>query len=565
MHAVTQLLRSLGPMRLAIVGGVVLAVAAFFTIVLTQLSETDLALLYGDLDMQDSGAIVEQLEAQGTPFELRSNGTAIYVPEDMVAPLRVKLADQGIPAGGSVGYELFDKSDALGTTNFMQNVNLVRALEGELARTIRSIDTVQAARVHLVLPKRELFSRQQQEPSASIVLKMRGNKRLALSQVVALQNLVASAVPGLLPARISVIDDQGTLLAGGFEGEDAIADLDAKAEERRARFENRMAGAVEELLAKTVGPGNVRVRVFADMDFDRINTSEEIYDPDGQVVRSTQSIEEAAQNSEGSGPPPVSVANNLPDADPLAEDGATASSQENRVEETINYEISKKIVNHVREAGVINRLSVAVLVDGTYGTAEDGTATYTPRPQEELDLLATLVRGAIGFDAERGDSVEVINMPFAEQEAAPIAEDVQLLFGLDRSDLVALAQYLVLLIFGLLVILLVVRPLLNRVLESMPAPASLGPSNELLERGPETPALTGPAGASASGQAGGGLPVAVTKGGVPAHADDLEEMIDLDRVEGRVRASSVRQVGELVDKHPEEAIAIIRKWLHEDY
>jgi flagellar M-ring protein FliF len=551
MDSLIQVFRNLGPARLALIGGVMVAVVAFFVVMLTRLSTPEYALLYGELDMQDSGRIVEQLKATNVPYELRNNGTAIYVAKEHVDAARVQLADEGLPSGGSIGYELFDKSDALGTTNFMQNVNLVRALEGELSRTIRSIESVQAARVHLVMPKRELFSRQREEPTASIVLKMRGNTRLSHNQVQAVQHLVASAVPGLLPARISVIDDRGTLLAEGFEADNTIANLNEKTEQRRIQFENRTAKAVEELLEKTVGSGKVRAEVHAEMNFDRINTQEEIFDPESQVVRSVQSVEEAASNSDGSGPLPVSVAGDLPDAEMEPGGAGGRSAKEQRNEETINYEISKKIINHVREAGTINRLSVAVLVDGTYGPGEDGPETYKPRAQEELDLLATLVRSATGFNAERGDTVEVINMPFAAV-AGFAPEEAPLLLGLDRADLLHLAQYVVLIIFALLVILLVVRPLLTKALETLPVPAT-GLAGGLLTRSSETPALAAPA--------GHGVQTVTER--TPAGADP-EAMIDLGQVEGRVRASAMHQVSELVDKHPEEAIAIIRKWLHED-
>jgi flagellar M-ring protein FliF len=552
MGSVIQVFRSLGPARLAIIGGVMVAVIASFVVMLTRLSAPEYALLYSELDMQDSGRIVQQLKATSVPYELRDNGTAIYVAKQHVDATRVHLADQGLPSGGSIGYELFDKSDALGTTNFMQNVNLVRALEGELSRTIRSIDTVQAARVHLVMPKRELFSRQREEPTASIVLKMHGNKRLSHNQVQAVQHLVASAVPGLLPTRISVVDDRGTLLAGGFEADNAVANTNERAEQRRIQFENRTAKAVEELLEKTVGQGKVRAEVHADMNFDRINTQEEIFDPESQVVRSVQSVEEAVSNSDG--PLPVTVATNLPEAGFEPADTNSRSATEQRSEETINYEISKKIINHVREAGIVNRLSVAVLVDGTYGPGDDGPETYRPRAQEELDLLATLVRSATGFSAERGDTVEVINMPFAAM-AGFAPDEPTLILGLDRSDLLQLAQYIVLIIFALLVILLVVRPLLTRALEALPVPAT-GLGGPLLTRGSETPALAAPSAHGVQKMADSGAP--------PPPSAELEDMIDLDQVEGRVRASAIHQVSGLVKDHPEEAIAIIRKWLRED-
>ena len=551
MDAVLHVVRNLGAPRLAIMAGATAALVGVFIWVLSRLAQPEYALLYGDLDMADSAAIVQKLEADGTPYELHDGGRSVRVPADRVPRTRLKLADEGLPSGGSVGYELFDSTESFGTTNFMQNVNLVRALEGELARTIRSIDGVQGSRVHLVLPKRELFSRQREEPSASVVLQMRGSSRLGQAQVLAIRHLVASAVPGLTPARISVVDDKGTLLAGGFEDVDAGTALNQKAEQHRLGFESRLARTVEGLLERTVGPGKARAEVYADMDFDRINTSEEIFDPDGQVVRSTQSIEERASSKEGAVNPPVSVATNLPDAQLATADGENAEASENRTEETVNYEISKKVINHVREAGIVRRLSVAVLIDGTYGPGDDGALTYRPRSQEELNLLATLVRGAIGFNAERGDTVEVINMRFAEP-ALGEQEPLELFFGLTKNDLLQLAQYLVLIVFALLVILLVVRPLLTRALEAMPVPAT-GPAGELFGGQGATPAIAGPSSS--------GLPAI----GDAAPGDgELEEMIDLERVEGRVRASAVKKVGEIIDKHPDEALAIIRTWLHDE-
>lgn len=550
MDSVLNLVRSLGVVRLVIIGAVLLAVTGFFVVVLTRMSGHEYALLYGDMDAADAGRVAQALEADNVPFEVRDNGTAVYVPEDQVARVRVKLAGEGLPSGGSVGYELFDTTDTLGSTNFMQNVNMVRALEGELARTIRAIDGVKSVRVHLVLPRRELFSRERQEPSASIVITMNGKRRLAAGQIAAIQNLVASAVPGLVPTRISIVDANGTLLAGGFEDADGVASMSAKSEEQRARYEAHLARTVESLLEKTVGPGHVRAEVTADMDFDRINTSEEIYDPDGRVARSTQTVEHETTSHEGSGEPPVSVATNLPDAQ-LALDSPTGTeASETRSEETVNYEISKRTVNHVREAGVVKRLSVAVLVDGLYSTDADGNTVYAPRPQDELNQLAALARGAVGYDAERGDTMEVINMRFVDLEAAG-EDSIELMFGLQKSDLLKLAQYIVLCIFALLVILLVIRPLLSRTLESLPMPAT-GPIGDLLAHGGSAPALTGP-----------DSPPATAIGERTPADEELEEMIDLERVEGRVRASTIKKVGEIVSKHPDEAISIIRSWLHE--
>jgi len=532
-------------MRLAVMGGVVVGLVAFFIYLTTRLATPQMALLYGDLDPADATQIAAQLQTMNVPYESRQNNTQIYVEADRVNEMRMAMAEQGIPSGGTIGYEIFDNTDSLGSTNFVQNVNLVRALEGELSRTISSIDSVQSSRVHLVMPRRELFSRQRQEPSASIILKMKGSNRLDREQVAAVQHLVAAAVPGLTPNRISVVDDKGSLLANGFEDENSIEGMSAKADERRQAYETRLAHTVEELLERAVGYGKVRAEVRADMDFDRISTTEENYDPDGQVVRSTQTVEENAQSTEAE-PTPVTVATNLPDGAPDLGGGAQASSAENRTEETVNYEISKKVVNHVRDTGIVNRLSVAVLIDGTYTTDDQGQRTYTPRPEAEMTQLANLVRSAIGFDDGRGDTVEVINMQFVDL-AAGDEEPMTLFLGLDKNDMLRMAEILVLSIVAILVILLVVRPLLTRAFEAIPATAGAPAEGRLL----------------ADESAGAPVAIPGPADGMPSE-DDFEELIDLDRVEGRVKASSVRKVGEIVDKHPGEALSIIRAWMYQE-
>lgn len=551
METLVQAIRSIGPMRLAIMGGVLVGLIGFFIYLMTRLATPHHALLYSNLDLKDSAKIVQQLEAQNIPYDLKSGGSTISIPADKVARLRMAMAEQGLPSGGSVGYEIFDKADTLGSTNFMQNVNLVRALEGELSRTIQSIGNVRSARVHLVLPKRELFSRETQKPSASIVLQMLGAKRLDPEQVSAIQHLVAAAVPGLVPNRISIVDDKGSLLARGFEDEASPATAAAKVEQRRRQFENHLARTVEELLERTVGFGKVRAEVSADIDFDRIVRQEERYDPDGQVVRSTQTITQNANSRESQGEPPTSVATNLPDPNLAAGEGTGSQTAENRSEETVNYEITKTVVNHVKEAGTVKRLSVAVLIDGAYEKGADGKAAYKARAKEELDLMAQLVRGTIGYNETRGDRVEVINMQFAD--LTPAEKPLELFFGFTKQDMIRMAEILVLSIVAILVILLVVRPLISRAFEALPGAAAglLADAQLLGQQVGTAPALMGP----------GGVPVPV---GADREEEQFEELIDIDRVEGRVKASSVKKVGEIVEKHPEEALAIIRSWMYQE-
>ena len=499
------------------------------------------------------------------PYQLGGDGNQIFVPGDQVARLRMTMAEEGLPSGGSMGYEIFDQTDGLGTTNFMQNINHLRALEGELARTITSIENVRQARVHLVMPKRELFSRERQDPSASIVLAMRGNFRLDRQQVLAIQHLVAAAVPDLKPNMISIIDDKGSLLArGGDEGD--MAQLASNAEEMRVAFEARLVRTIEDLLERSLGVGNVRAQVSAEMDFDRITENAEIYDPESQVVRSTQVVEEQSDSTDGQ-PPAVTVGNNLPDANlPPLEGDVGSQARSSRTEETVNYEISRTVKTHVRETGVTRRLSVAVMVDGSYQTGEDGESLYVPRSAEEMEQIRALVSSAVGFDENRGDSIEIVNLQFSDPLADYAEPDG--IFGMQRADLMRIAEIIVLGLIGMMVLLLIVRPLVLQFIETsaetaqgpqmLPDGTIVGPSLGI--PGAEAPEVVA---IGADGQPVVRQLTSDEEDGEPSIAQEIDQMIDINQVEGRVRASSIKKIGEIIQSHPEEAVQIIRSWLYQ--
>lgn len=529
-------------------GGVGIAVLAFFIYLMSRMAAPQMELLYGALELADANQIVTRLQADKIPYELRNNGAEVWVPRDRKLDLRVKMAEQALPSGGgaSVGYELFDRTDALGSTSFVQNVNLVRALEGELGRTIRTVGGVKSARVHLVLPRRDVFTREVQQPSASVVLKMQG-ARLSKQQVLSIQHLMAAAVPQLQLSRISIIDDKGTLLARGFENQNDM--LAQTSEEMRLNYENRLARTVETLLERSVGPGRVRAEVSAEMDFDRVATTEEIFDPESRVVRSQVTVSEGEQTQDGQSNS-VSVSQNLPDAGTSGGD-TSASSKINREQETTNFEISKTTRNHVKELGVTKRLSVAVLIDGIYATDGAGTRAYQPRDEKEMEKLAALVRSSIGYDANRGDQVEVINMQFAgSEEAAPLPDTK--IFGFESDFIEKVASNLGLSVVAILFLLLVLKPLVSRAVEQMSAPVGADGRRLLGDQGMGAPALAGPA-----------VPTPAP-GMLEEEMEDLDELIDIDKVEGRVKASSIRKIGEIVEKHPDEALSIIRTWMYQE-
>ena len=539
-------------MRLTAIAGAGVIVLAFLIYIMARMSTPSMDILYGGLELADANQIVNRLQAEKVPYEIRRDGAEIWVPKDRKLDLRVRMAEQQLPGGGSVtsGYELFDKGDMLGTTSFMQNVNMLRATEGELARTIRSIDRVRSARVHLVMPRREAFSRDIQEPSASIVLKMEGGGRLNKAQVKAIQHLVAAAVPKLKPSRISIVDDKGTLLARGSDDERSA--LAESAAEAKLATEQRLQRTIEELLERSIGVEKVRAEVAVEMDLDRIATTQEIYDPDSKVVRSQVTVEEG-QQSQDSENASVSVQQNLPDATANG-GGARSQTKQNRTHETVNYEISKTVKNQVKEMGAIKRITAAVLVDGRYTPPAEGQKkmAYQPRDEREMEQLAALVRSAIGFDSGRGDQVEVINMPFVGHDVVEGDGAENKLFGMDRDFVEKVASNLGLSVVAILFLLLVLRPLVSRAVESMAAGSDAAENRRMLVDHSITPPLLAAA-----------PPMPVT-GLVSDELDGVDELIDIDKVEGRVKASSIRKIGEIVEKHPEEALSIIRSWMYSE-
>ena len=574
MQAFASFFKTLGATRIIAMGAVTLALMAFFAFLIVRATAPQMSPLFTDLSFEDSSAIVKDLERQGIPFDIKNEGAILLVPKEQIPRLRMKLAEGGLPKGGGVGYEIFDKSDALGATSFVQNINHLRALEGELSRTIRAIDRVQQARVHLVLPERPLFSREKAEPSASIVLKVRGT--LEAQQVRAIRHLIASAVNGLKPQRVSVVDETGRLLADG-SADDAGG---VSADERKIAIERRMREQVESIVTSVVGPGHARVQLTAEFDFNRITQTSDKYDPESRVVRSSQTREEVAGGGDANAGT-VSVGNELPGANARPE-GQQSRDQNRKTEEIVNYEISRTTKTEVIEGGRINRISVAVVVDGVYAKNDKGELTYQPRAKEEIDRIAALVRSAIGFDAKRGDQVEVANLRLAETPSIPVAEPAGFLSFLQftKDDVMRGIEIGVMALLGLLVLLLGVRPMIRRIFAPEAGAAGAGGVRSIVGPSGAVIATVGPGGIVVPAAAGGvnitgGNAGSITSAGGPnvsivgsdeavAISNRTSAMIDIAQVQGQVHAQSVQKVGELADKNPNETVAIIRGWLHEN-
>ncbi|HEX3499227.1 MAG TPA: flagellar basal-body MS-ring/collar protein FliF, partial [Stellaceae bacterium] len=365
--------------------------------------------------------------------------------------------------------------------------------------------------------------------------KVRG--KLEPQQVNAIRHLTASAVNGLKPERVSIVDETGRLLAdGAHAAENGGGD---SADERKIAYERRLRQQVEEIVSSVVGPGHARVQLTADFDFNKVTQTSEKFDPEGRVLRSSQTREESAataDNRQGQ----VTVGNALPGG-PTPDTPATPRDQSHKTEEIVNYEISRSTKTEVTEGGRLNRVSVAVLVDGNYTHNDKGETVYQPRDKDEIDHIAALVRSSIGFDQKRGDQVEVVNLRFAEVQNAGLPQPTGLmaLLQFTKDDIMHWAEELVMVLLGIVVLLLVVRPLVKRVVT------------------PDQLLLGGDAGAL------GGAGVAGAPEQIKVAPSATAKMIDVAQVQGQVHAQSVQKVGELADKNPTEAISIIRSWLHE--
>ena len=545
MNSFIETIKQLGPARLAIMGGVIVGLMLFFVFVSMRVSSPSMDLLYDNLSPTDSIAVTSALTESGIRYDISTDNARIMVPGDQVGRARMLLAQQGLPHGGSMGYEIFDQQSGFGTTNFVQNVNQVRALEGELARTIGSLEPIRTARVHLVLPQRELFSRESRPASASVFLSLRPGARLERGQIVSIQSLVASAVPQLKPDTVSIVDSNGNLLARGGDSEDTLMGI--KAEEMRRNYEQRMTNAIEDIVGRIVGYGRVRAHVTADLNFDRISTNEELFDPESQVIRSSQLVEES--NIERDPPSgEVSVGTNLPGIGADFFDDQQPTIENNRIEEVTNYEISRTVRSMVREVGDVRKLSVAVLVDGRYTLDEEGNRVYEPRAQAELEQIEALVRSAIGYDDNRGDMIEIVNMQFADIDADDPLLESDLLFGFDRGDLLSAVEIITVAIMIILVILLVLQPMVGRLLATEGPQLDENLEAELLAGRPMGPALQAP------GKGEEFEPASVDD-------DDSGGLVDMKQVEGKVKASSVKKVEDIVEAYPTETVSVLRSWM----
>lgn len=537
--------------RLAALAGVAVGSIAVLAAVVMMLGKQPSELLYSNLDLKEASAVTQALDQAGIKYETKGDGSTIMVARDKVNSARLLVSGKGLVTSGSIGYEIFDTGSALGQTDFVQQLNRQRALQGELERTIRGWQGVRDVRVHLVLPKRQLFEEDAEQPSAAVTIGTAGREP-STEMVAAVQNLVSGSVPGMKAERVNVIDQHGKTLSAG--GDASLAGR--LAADRKSEAEARITKSVKELIDGVLGPGKARVTVTADLDLNRITTQEKKFDPDGQVVRSESTNENNASETKNDNTDGVTATENIPGGQPAGFQPLGSRSGSN--ETTTNYEISESLRTEVTEPGAMKKIAVAVAIDGVTAPAgKDGKpGAYTPRTAEEIQQIEDLVKTAVGFDAARGDQVKVTNIRFPTAEDQGLDGKGGLMAGFDKDDLMRAAEIGVLAIVALLVLLFAVRPFIK----SLSQPAGSHPIQMALGQGePVTRLVTLSDGTTQQ--------VVVDQSGEPiaiaGPASDIDQRIDIAKIEGQVKASSIKRVSEFVERHPEESVAILRNWLHE--
>lgn len=604
MEQLLKLIRSLETNKLVALVGIFLSVLGFLFYFVNLSNTPDMALLYSNLEQEEAARVVDKLKNAGIEYDIQANGTQILAPSDKIAELRMDMALNGVVSGGSMGYEIFDRSDVLGTSSAMLNINHMRALEGELAKSIKTIGDVQSARVHLVMPKRELFSKEQISPSASVILRMKSGQRLSSNQIQAVQALITSAVPNMTNDKISIIDDKGSLLARGRDGGGATDSFSTQVT-MREEYEEKLSRQIEMLLEKTIGADHVRVEVSAEMDFNRTTTQSVDYDPEGQVARTINTTEEGvSSNDSNAAADAVSIQNAVPDEENKNNKGNESKSSSNKVEETTSFEISNKTTTTVHETGHVKRLSVAVLIDGMYTKDNQGKMAYQERSAEEIKQLTELVQTAIGFKAKRGDVVRVINMKFKmPEELKDLEDDPFWKKWLESFDFKKLVEMIIMGIFSLIIVFNFLKPSLSKIIsslekqprdeqnkktESLPAKEKKSnttvtknnvstndndtPQSVIIHRQQQAPQRAGPQIIFADGQPdnfpqdmiasyGGGF--SSNKNSQPLDEFDDTE-INIDQIEGSIKSSTLNRISNIAEQNPDETVSLLRSWLYEE-
>lgn len=444
--------------RMLIVGVALLSVMAFAVLIIVA-NRTDFRPLFTNLTAEDAGEIVKKLKDAKTPYQITADGKGILVPAEKVYELRLTMASEGLPQGGGVGFEIFDRKN-FGMTEFVQKLNYQRALQGELSRTISQINGVEQARIHLVIPEKSLFKENEKPATASVVLKMKSNRPLRDSDVQGIVHLIAASIEGMDPDHVTILDSRGKILSKGNGTSDPTSKMTSAMQETQRGYEKNVEERIQSLLDRIVGSGKSVARVSAAFDFKQVERVEEKFDPESIAVRSEQRTEEkGASTTTASGVPGVQT--NLGRTTPGA---GSSSGGGSKNDETLNYEVSRSTAKIIEPVGALSKISVAVLVDGKYEAptaTKDGQAVkpkYTPRSPDELQKIESLVKSTVGFNADRGDQLTVQNIPFQDTSDAGSVDTPK---WWTNPFFMSLFKNLLIGLGFLAIIFFIIRPLLN--------------------------------------------------------------------------------------------------------
>lgn len=529
-------LRGFGTRRLAIMAGIAAIVMAVIGVGALYLNRPAYETLYIGLERSDVNQIGMVLGEAGIAFDVGADGTTVLVAAGATARARMLLAEKGLPTSANAGYELFDNVGSLGLTSFMQQITRVRALEGEISRTIQSISGVKAARVHIVMSERANFRREEQQPSASVVIRYSGID--AGKTAMSIRHLVAAAVPALSADRVTVLDSAGNLLASGDDPSNTSAARTLGIEQS---VEAQVSDNIRRALTPYLGPDNFRASVKADINTDTRQIEETIYDPDSRVERSVQSVRNNESNAQTQASTPASVEQNLPETQTQATAGPQSSSQNDRKEEITNYEINSKRVATVSNGYSLTRMSIAVVVNRERLTAILGKDATPEQVAARVAEIQKMVASATGFDEKRGDNIDVTSVEFIDGlDGTPIEEPGALeSLGHYTGSLINAGAFIVVVF---LVAFFGLRPMASA-LVARPAPAALAePSFEEVQR-----ALPTPESDTGSPQVAAALP---GRSG-PTPLDDLRQ---------KLRPAPQERLARMVDLNEERTAQILRKW-----
>ena len=510
-------------------GGVAGALLLLFGFLAFRTPAQEMGYLYTDLDPAAAQSITEKLKADGVPFQISADGTGVMAPQDRLPELRMALAGDQI--GGKIGYDVLDQEEPFGVSSSRAKLNETRAIEGELAKSIESLESVLKARVHIVMPERPMFAAEARKATAAVTVKTRGT--LPSEGVQAIRYLVSSSIPELSPESVSIVDQSGALLARAGESGGANS---SEIEERQASMEARLRQQIEALVEPIVGEGKVRVEVAAVLDRDQSREEANVFDPDKQVVKHQISVESGDQSEEtDAGAEAATVAAQLPENQDQPAGGAGDRRQSNKSEssEDITYDNSESRTVTVRSPGKVNRLTVAVLVDG----GPKGV------PQPQITRLTRLVENAVGFDGDRGDSVVVESMAFAIPEDLGEADGMLSSMPWDQ-------------IFDILKILIIAGVVLF-------GARMFRDRRRASDAAGDTPALPAPAGLPAlPGSDGMSLAELEAQRASEGDLAMLDQEIALAQVDGRIKLSALKRIGDAVKASPGESASVVRQWMN---